>query len=336
MNVAAKSEGEAFLKGVSFGFLAKNGYYSSPAGLSDVEEICRLGVKWVALMATVMQDSYSSVKMYSDYRYTPSDCELAAVIDRLHESGVKVMLKPIIECHDSVWRGMINFPEGHQQIQGIVTDYWGQWFANYTSCVRHYGRFAEAHGVEMLCLGCEMLGAEPQEARWSALIDSAREVYGGLLSYNTDQFQPPRPFIRQWYSKLDLLGISFYTGTKRPDPDAAGIAADLKETAVKIDGLAKEIKIPLFFAECGARSVKGGALMPWDYKLEAPYDGEVQASYMRAVIDVFSPFPWWRGLLWWKWDEQQARPQYRQSGGDAGFTIRGKPAADVLSKWCEG
>ncbi len=323
-----------FVKGVSLGFLAKNGFYASPAGREEVERICDLGVDCVALIATIMQERYSSTRMFADYRYTPSDCELAATIERFHARGVKVMLKPMIECHDSCWRGMISFPENQQQIQGIVTDYWGEWFANYGDCLSHYARLAADHEVEMFCLGCEMLGVEPQENRWPPLIERIRKLYGGLLTYNTDQYIPPRPFVRKWYSQLDLLGISFYTGTPRPEPTAEQIAADLAPTVERISGLAAEIGVPLFFAECGARSVQGGAVAPWDYRNAGPYDGQVQANYLSGVIQAFSPCAWWRGLLWWKWDEQQRRPQYEQAGGDAGFAIHGKPAAEVMRRWC--
>ena len=38
-----------------------------------------------------------------------------------------------------------------------------------------------------------------------------------------------------------------------------------------------------------------------------------------------------------KWDEQNHRPQFKDDpAGDKGFTIHGKPAADVFRRWCRG
>lgn len=55
---------------------------------------------------------------------------------------------------------------------------------------------------------------------------------------------------------------------------------------------------------------------------------------MEAVLSAFWKEPWWRGFYWWKWDEQQNRPQYKtDSAGDQGFTIKGKPAAETMKKW---
>ena len=77
----------------------------------------------------------------------------------------------------------------------------------------------------------------------------------------------------------------------------------------------------------------GGASQPADSKIVAPYDGEEQANYLDAVLSSFSGEPWWAGLYWWKWDEQQKRPQYEDPAGDKGFTIAGKPAAEVMKRW---
>ena len=90
-----------FVKGISFGFMARNGYYRSPEGRREIENICALGVNWVALIATVMQDTWYSTKMYHDFAFSPSDEELAETVKTFKAHGIKVMLKPMIECHDS-------------------------------------------------------------------------------------------------------------------------------------------------------------------------------------------------------------------------------------------
>lgn len=323
-----------FMKGISFGFMGRNGYYRSERGLREAENICALGVKWVALIVTVVQERYCSTRMFADYEFTPSDLELAAMVRRFHGAGIKVMLKPMIECLDSVWRGRIRFPEKQMMIQGVSVDYWKEWFDHYTACMEHYGRFAEENRVELFCIGCEMLGTEDRETLWPGVIERVRRVYHGPVTYNADQLWPSRENCRKWYSKLDLLGISFYTGTERPNPTPSEIAADLQEAVARTEGVAKKIGIPIFFAECGARSVVNGTRRPWDYTNAGDYDGTAQANYLAGVIEAFSSCDWWRGLLWWKWDELQTRPHYMQPGGDTGFTIHGKPAEQVFRKWC--
>lgn len=323
-----------FVKGISFGFMARNGYYRSPEGRREIENICALGVNWVALIATVMQDTWYSTKMYHDFAFSPSDEELAETVKTFKAHGIKVMLKPMIECHDSIWRGNISFPEKQMMIQGIETDYWGEWFRNYSDCMAHYARFAEDHGIELFCAGCELMGCEPREEHWPGVIERIRSIYHGPVTYNANQYFPGSPFVRKWFNLLDLLGVSFYTGTPRPNPTPDEIAADLRPNVDALAEVARETGVPLFFAECGARSVEKGTEQPWMYSNSGAYDGMAQANYLEGVVKAFTPRPWWHGLMWWKWDEQQKRPHYAQPGGDTGFTIHGKPAAEVMRRWC--
>ena len=67
--------------GVTFGFYARNGYYSSPAAFREVDEIAKTGVKWVCVVATVMQESFAATRQFRDFEHTPNDLELMEIID---------------------------------------------------------------------------------------------------------------------------------------------------------------------------------------------------------------------------------------------------------------
>lgn len=325
---------DEFMRGMSFGFMARNGVYARSETLAEVDRMADLGITWVAVMATVMQDTFASQRIYRDCEFTPDDEELGRFIDRCRARGLRVMLKPILECHDSVWRGMVNFPSGFQQIQGVVADYWGPWFASYARMLAHYARLAARHGVEMLCIGCEMHGAEPQTARWRELVAGVRALYPGLLTYNANYAESiRRPEIAAWLRELDLVGTSFYKGCPQGSTDPSVVAAALAPWADQLAAAVEELGRPVYFAECGARSVKGGTITPSEHRRDDDYDGAAQSAYLEAVLATFWDRPWFRGLYWWKWDERQERPQYRKPGGDTGFTLAGKPAAEALARW---
>ena len=56
---------------------------------------------------------------------------------------------------------------------------------------------------------------------------------------------------------------------------------------------------------------------------------------MAAVIGAFHKKDWWKGMFWWKWDEQNYREEFHNDpAGEKGFTIYGKPAAEVMRHWC--
>jgi len=70
------------------------------------------------------------------------------------------------------------------------------------------------------------------------------------------------------------------------------------------------------------------------YRWDAYHGGEEQACFLEAIFDTFWPEPWWMGLYWWKWDEQNDRPNFRDDPrGNKGFTLDGKPAAEVMKRW---
>lgn len=326
-------------RGMSFGYLARRGYYASPEGLAQVDRMAALGVTWVALMVSVMQDTFTSTRLYQDFEFTPEDREVEEIIARFQARGVRVMLKPMVECHDSSWRGRINFPDGDQQIQGRLTPYWDTWFESLRQSVVHYGRIAQRTGCEMYCIGCELFGAEQafNNARWARVVAAAREVYLGPICYDVqpptllELAEPPA-----WLKALDAVCISYYSSAA----DAPGASVEqmveklrptvgiLRRASEKLGGL------PIIFGETGCRSVSGGAIMPSEYKNTGPYAPEEQANFLEAMCRLFWDQPWWLGFYWWKWEEQQHRPHYHADpAGDTGFTLQGKPAAAVMRDW---
>ena len=55
-----------------------------------------------------------------------------------------------------------------------------------------YAKIAEQYGCEMFIAGCEMVMSEHRETEWRRLLSDIRQVYHGLLSYNTDKYQEHR------------------------------------------------------------------------------------------------------------------------------------------------
>ena len=326
-------------KGMSFGYLAKRGYFNTPEALAQVDRMAELGVTWVALMASVMQDTFSSTRLYQDFEFTAADHELEAIIARFHARGIKVMLKPMIECHDSAWRGGINFPDGDQQIQGRTVNYWEPWFESLRQSVAHYGRLAERTGCEAYCIGCELYAAEQarNNARWAKVVAAAREVYAGPVVYDAqpptllELAEPPA-----WLKALDAVCISYYSAAAdKPGATVEEMVAKLRPT-VAILRLASEKLggLPVIFGETGCRSVAGAAMQPSEYRTGGAYAPQEQGNFLEAMCTLFWNEPWWLGLYWWKWDEQQNRPHYHTDpAGDCGFTLAGKPAAEVMKRW---
>lgn len=321
-------------RGISLGYQARRGYYASDDALAQIDKMADLNIRWVALMVNVMQETFSSTRLFQDFIFTPTDSEVEHYIERLHEKGIRVMLKPMVECLDSSWRGRITFPDGDEQIQGIKVNYWEQWFESHIASLVHYGKMAERLGVELFCVGCELDGTQHKTELWRNAIGALKSVYNGPLTYDPTHRALDQGIPCDWFDELDLLGLSFYF----PAADRSGTTVEemvsfLQPRVEQMRQLHERFNLPIVFAETGTRSFVGGGV-DHDYREKRPYDGMEQANYIEAVMTAFWGYEWWLGQYIWKWDEQQERPQYSiDPAGDTGFTISGKPAEDVVRRW---
>ncbi len=323
---------------MSFGFMAQRGYYSSAEARAQVSRMAEIGIDSVAVMVSVMQETFFSTTLYQDFAFTASDGELEGIIGLIHKNGIRVMLKPMVECHDSSWRGNINFPLDNQQIQGRVTDYWGRWFESFHRSVIHYARLAERTDCEFYCIGCELFGAEQavHNASWHPVIEGVREVYSGSVCYDAqpptllDATEPP-----EWMRGLDSVCISYYTpAAERPGAGVEEMIDHLRPTVARLRSVSENLGLPVIFGETGCRSMRGAAMNPPEFRTSGAYAPDEQSNFFEALCTLFWDEGWWDGFYWWKWDEHQVRPNYRSDpAGDTGFTIQGKPVEQVMKKW---
>lgn len=332
--------GNEFFKGVTFGFYARNGYFSSQAARDEADKIAALGIEWVCLVSTVMQETFASTRTFRDSAITPGDDELCDIITYLRDRGVKVMLRPMIECWDGTQRCHLTLPAGNI-IPGKPIRYRELWFENYCGLTRHYTRVATRCGCEAYGLDSELNHLAGFSDEWMTVVECARKNFKGHLTssfIDAPQFtwmleQNPN----HWFYALDSVGSSMYA----PAAEKSGVPMDgmvkfLEPVVARNRTFAKAYGKNFHFGECGCCAAAGAAKLPYFWDNGGGYDGGEQARYMEAVIRAFSKEDWWRGLFWWKWDEQNSRPQFTDDpAGDKGFTISGKPAEKVMGAWCK-
>ena len=317
-----------YMKGFTYGNGIRRGDYVDPEAIKSQDKLIDMGIDWACLIVSVLQDKYNSTDIYFDYKRTASDKDLTSGIKHFHDNNVKVCLKPMINCKDGMWRALIDFPDVTMMGDDV---YWGKWFESYTAFMCHYAQIAEDTGCEMLCIGCEMLGTERKESYWRELISKVREIYSGLLVYNTNHGKEENI---KWFDALDYIGTSaYYPVAKYPGDSYENMVAEWEKVAIKLENLSEKLQKPILFMEAGCRSALGCAQMPWDFThKDFPADEEEQANFYDSCLSVFHDKPWFAGVFWWDWSVR-IYDDIEVAKKDTGFNVHLKKAEDVLRKW---
>ena len=342
--------------GTNFGFMAKRGYYDLPEVKKQPEQMKKAGINCTTLNMMYCQDTYFSTKVYLDFEYSNSEQEISEMVKRLHDNGIRVIFKPNLTLLDGAWMGYINFPtkDGLSQIQGVDVDYWGKWFRSFTEAQKYFADFSERVGVDALMLGAENYGTEGQNEYWERVIEAVREYFSNPITYEFTHMSR-KNYDLEWVKSLDFLSYSYYPPAcelnmprlnwktdseafrSNPSKTVEEMVSYLEPRKARISSISQRFdNMPIAFTEFGVRSSHGCIMHPCDFLRKSYYDGEEQARYMDAGFRTFTQVPEWMGLLWWKWDETQNRPQYHgDPRGDMGFTIQGKPAEEIMKRWGE-
>lgn len=328
--------------GVTFGFYARNGVMRSPWAFEQIQKMVDLNINWVVLVATVMQDTPQSTMQYRDFEVTPNDHELVGMIDALHAAGIKVHLRPMLETQDGQGRLQVHYHnDGNIRIPSRGSDHWARWFESMTQRSIHYAKIAQQTGCEMYGLDSELDRTIRHQDHWKNVIAAVRKVYEGPVSscHTTHtgiiDFDAELANKNHWWYDLDMLELSCYApGSDCPNATVEQIVENLKPQVERFRKLAQTYGKPIMFGEVGCTSSTGGAMHPSGWQGDGKYDPDEQANYLAAVLQSFWDEPWWFGLYWWKWDEQNKREQFTNDpNGDKGFTVDGKPAAQIMKQW---
>jgi hypothetical protein len=242
-----------------------------------------------------------------------SDDELTDIIDYAHEIGLRVALKPTVNCKNGTWRAHINFFDRDVHCEPK----WSCWFSSYTDFQLHYAVLAEKTGCEMFLAGCEMVMSERREREWRKLIADIKEVYHGIVSYNTDKYQEDNI---NWWDCVDVISSSGYYPL-----------ADWDKELDRIETVVRRFNKPFFFAECGCMSTNGSSNVPNDWTLTGKVNIQEQADWYEAMFRACSKRPWVEGFCLWDWSLK--RYPVPKANADGGYSIYAKPAETVVKKY---
>ena len=329
--------------GATFGFYAPAGYFASQTAREEIDEMARTGIKWVVLVPTVWQDAYCSTRQYADFAKTPDDLEIADIIGYIHSKGMRVQLRPMLECQDGTGRLGVIVGDDRERMVGHERNYCRKWFASMTARSVHYARIAERTKCELYCLDSELDRFIGKNKEWKAVVAAVRAVYSGpvtschTIHTKVIDFEKELSDKAHWLYDLDFLSLSDFVRAAprgRDDLSVEQLMENMNQERDRIRRIAALYGKPILFGECGCPSWKSGSGQGGNVREpdKYPYAGEEQARYMEAFFRVFGEEPWCLGFYWWKWDDHSPRVA-DDPDPLRGFTVRGKPAQAVMKAW---
>ncbi len=221
------------------------------------DNMVAIGVDHVAVNVWWFQENINSTTIAPDFtKYSASDASVEAVIEAAHARGMTTMLKTLVDLSNdpSHWRG---------QIAG--GDTWFNGSGGYRDFTTHFADIAEAHNVEIFCVGTELVTTTSQETNWRSTIADVRSRFSGELTYaaNHGGGGSVTQAAIGWWDELDYFGIdAYYPLTNKNDPTLgelqAAWASQAREIEVWRDGI--DATNPVLFTEVGWR--RGSAPSP--------------------------------------------------------------------------
>ncbi len=300
-----------FINGITFGSFALKGSFEKAAAKESLAKMKeRTGADFVILVPAGMQEKAYSEEIDYTSHHTLSGEEVKEMINYAKALGLRVALKPTVNCLDGTWRAHINFFDNDVHCEPK----WSKWFKSYTDFQLHFARIAQETGCEMFIAGCEMVMSQRRETEWRKLIGDIKEVYKGLVSYNTDKYQEEHV---SWWDCVDIISSSGYYPKGHWEKELD-----------RIEKVVKKFGKPFFFAEAGCMSTAGSLNVPNDWNVKGEVNLQEQADWYQEMFETASKRDWVSGFGLWDWAWRQYHIE--DADKDGGYDIYGKPAEKVV------
>lgn len=283
----------------------------------SLNEIAALGADTVLFVVDSHMENGGSSAVYLDMRLVPTPEQLGRLIDHAKGKGLRVVLMPIV---------LLDRPRGNEWRGTIKPENWPDWWESYRAMLHHFAWIAEAHDVDVLVVGSELVSTEDQLEQWRRTISDVRKTFRGLLTYssNWDHYREVT-----FWDQLDLIAMNSYWALGN---DSSVTPQEIKQRWNGIQkavlGFAREKNKPLIFTEVGWCSLGNAAHEPWDYtQYSVPIDLDLQKRLYEGFFDSWHGIEQFGGFMVWEWTCGEGGPRNR------GYTPEGKPAEQVLRTW---
>ncbi len=227
--------------------------YQQPDGFDGlsraaIADLAGMGADSVALVAIWSMQTGTSVTVEKGTDSPSDDC-LRDAIAFARSVGLRVILKPHVDCKDGPPR---------TQIAPSDAD---AWWTSYRAFLMHYAGIASSTGCELLCIGTELSSMQDDGDQWRSLAQAVRASgYSGKLTYaaNWDAYGSV-----DFVDALDCVGVdAYFELSSLADPTAAELAAAWRPYVDQLGAWQAVHGKPLLITEVGYRPCEACAAQP--------------------------------------------------------------------------
>ncbi len=305
-----------FFSATTFGFMSPRGFTEKPESMESMRLMFEnTGSDTLLLAVAALQDHAYCTKVDYDTDDVMSEKDIRTCIAYARKLGKKVILKAMVNCRDGYWRAYINFFDAFVPCE----PQWEDWFRSYTEFNCYLADIAQDTGVELFCVGCEMVCADRKADLWRGLVKEVRKHYTGLVTYNCDKYQEDNV---TWWDCLDVISSSGYYPID-----------DLDNQFARVKRVMEKFQKPFMFMECGCPCREGSEFVPNDWTHGGALDIDVQTRWYKAFLDALGRNDWVEGVGWWDWSAR-LYPAAEAMRND-GYGLYGKPVEKLLTDWNE-
>jgi len=300
-----------FQKGFSFIGWGESEFRDERA-LESLQRLKETGTEWVVLCIFWFQENKSSTEIQPAYDlYSVNTTDVLLFIEIIHDLGLKVVLKPIVDIKTGEWRAYIEPSE--------------EWFEEYSSYISFWAEIAEQKAVELFVVGCELINTESYLDEWLNIIGDVKAFYSGPLVYSAtyDSYQNI-----EFWDELDFIGVNaYYTLTYSTVPTLKELKRGWQKYLTELEDFSFSLTKDIIFTEIGYRSIDGCNIQPWNWQKKGRLDENEQALCYEATFEVFNDISWLKGFYWWNWEAIYTDEDKKN------YTPQEKLAEKVLKSW---
>lgn len=298
--------------------------------LGDLGQMRRAGVNSVMIDVWWDVDDEKATTMHPGSITTPDDTLIKA-IQQSKAAGMRVYFMPKLWCPNCshTWRGILQ-PTPRTSF-----------YDNYRAFIDKYADLARTAGADLFVIGSEMNSTQNDDlndgqgagAPWRKVAEEAKQHFGGRITYdaNWDTVNEVK-----FWDAVDLISVSaYYPLTDDDRPSVSQIKSAWQSSkdqtfsartwANDLATLATTKNKQILFGEVGYLSSTRAGERPYDPSNQHEYSDAVQTNFYQALLETFQGQPWWAGVFWWEW--------YQDDSPNMSYTPRDKMTEQFLKAW---